>query len=379
MKEVQGYEWVTKPTLMLNGAIAKSNIQRIADKARRLGLQFRPHFKTIQSAELAEWFREVGVQKITVSSIEMATYFADNGWNDITVAFPVNVRAMAALNDLASRISLGILIADVSALPKLAAGLQHPVRAWIEVDTGYGRSGLPWDDALALAAAAEAIVQVPQLTFAGILGHGGYTYNSHGLNEILAAHEKDIQRLATAKSALLDAGFKDFETSTGDTPGCSRAENFEGADEIRPGNFVFYDIQQQQIGSCGFEQIAVALACPVVAVYPERNEVIVHGGGVHLGKDVLPRTAFGASYGAIALPKPGGWEMPEMGCYLRSISQEHGVAVLRPDLIQKIAVGDLLMVLPVHSCMSADLMENLYMVDGSDPQRPVRMMKSEKH
>ncbi|MBP6641079.1 MAG: hypothetical protein KA293_12380, partial [Bacteroidia bacterium] len=74
-----------------------------------------------------------------------------------------------------------------------------------------------------------------------------------------------------------------------------------------------------------------------------------------------------------------GWEMPEMGCYLRSISQEHGVAVLRPDLIQKIAVGDLLMVLPVHSCMSADLMENLYMVDGSDPQRPVRMMKSEKH
>ncbi len=378
MNEIPGWEWVTQPTLMLSAAIAKGNIRQMADKAQRLGLQFRPHFKTIQSAELAEWFRDVGVQKITVSSIEMATYFADNGWNDITVAFPVNVRAMAALNDLASRISLGILISDVSALPKLAAGLQHPVRAWIEVDTGYGRSGLPWDDAPALAAAAHAIAQVSQLSFAGILGHGGYTYNSHGLHEILAAHEKDIQRLATAKSALVAAGFKDFEASTGDTPGCSRAENFEGVDEIRPGNFVFYDIQQQQIGSCGFEQIAVALACPVVAVYPERNEAIIHGGGVHLGKDVLPRTAYGAIYGAIALPKPGGWEMPEMGCYVRSISQEHGVAVLRQDMIANIEVGDLLLVLPVHSCMAADLMERYHLIDSDDPQKPVLMMKSSK-
>jgi D-serine deaminase-like pyridoxal phosphate-dependent protein len=327
---------------------------------------------------LAEWFRAVGVRKITVSSIEMATYFAENGWDDITVAFPVNVRAMTALNDLASRISLGILIADVSALPKLAAGLQHPVRAWIEVDTGYGRSGLPWDDPSALISAANAIVQVPQLNFAGILGHGGYTYNSHGLAEILAAHEKDIKRLDSAKSALLAAGFEDFEASTGDTPGCSRADNFGGADEIRPGNFVFYDIQQQQIGSCGFEQVAVALACPIVAIYPERNEVVIHGGGVHLGKDVLHKSAYGSIYGLVSMPTADGWEMPEMGCWMRSISQEHGVAVMRADLIPKLSVGDLILVLPVHSCMAADLMECLHIVDSDDPQHPVRMMKALK-
>jgi len=30
--------------------------------------------------------------------------------------------------------------------------------------------------------------------------------------------------------------------SYGDTPSCSIAENFDEVDEIRPGNFVFYDV-----------------------------------------------------------------------------------------------------------------------------------------
>jgi D-serine deaminase-like pyridoxal phosphate-dependent protein len=137
-------------------------------------------------------------------------------------------------------------------------------------------------------------------------------------------------------------------------------------------------VQQQQIGSCGFETIAVALACPVVAIYPERNEVILHGGGVHLGKDVLQSQAYGPIYGRIALPKANGWEMPEMGCYLRSISQEHGVAVLRPDLIENLQIGDLLGVLPVHSCMCADLMEEYHLLDSENPQTPISMMKAGK-
>jgi len=32
-------------------------------------------------------------------------------------------------------------------------------------------------------------------------------------------------------------------------------------DEIRPGNFVFYDLMQYRIGSCSVGQIAVAMAC----------------------------------------------------------------------------------------------------------------------
>jgi D-serine deaminase-like pyridoxal phosphate-dependent protein len=378
MGNYAGWDWITEPTLLLDTGIAKENIRRMAEKARRLDLRFRPHFKTHQSAAISEWFRAEGVEAITVSSIGMATYFADAGWKDILIAFPVNVRALDAVNALASRVDLGILISDARALPRLAAGLQHKVQAWIEIDTGDGRSGFPWDDAAAIASAAGAIETIPLLQFAGLMGHAGYTYKSHGVDAIQSAHDEDISRLVAAKGRLEAMGFSGFKVSTGDTPAASRVENYAGADEIRPGNFVFYDVQQQQIGSCGFEQIAVALACPVVAVYPQRGEVIIHGGGVHLGKDSIYNPAYGQTYGRIALPRDGGWEMPEMGCFLRSISQEHGVAVVRDDLIGQIQVGDLIGVLPVHSCMTADLMERLYPVDATDPRKPYLMMKAER-
>lgn len=374
MEALDKWNWVMHPTLMVNTGIAKSNIKRMAEKAKRLGLRFRPHFKTHQSAEIGEWFREAGATCITVSSLQMARYFADAGWSDITVAFPVNVRAMPEINALASRIRLGILVSDVAVVGLLASGLQAAVDTWIEIDSGDGRSGFNWDDANGIVAAAQAISETPNLRFAGLLGHGGFTYKSVGLEAILSAHAMDLEKLLAAKEALQSAGWRDFQVSTGDTPACSRAETYAGVDEIRPGNFVFYDVQQQQIGSCGFEQIAVALACPVVAIYPHRSEVIIHGGGVHLGKDGLPNTPYGLVYGRIARLRENDWAMPEMGCYLRSISQEHGVAVLRPDFLKTLKIGELLAVLPIHSCMTADLMGALHPVDLPEGRSPIHMM-----
>ncbi len=76
-----------------------------------------------------------------------------------------------------------------------------------------------------------------------------------------------------------------LKLSVGDTPGCSLLPDFPGVDEIRPGNFVFYDAEQLEIGSCASNQIAVALACPIVARHPERNEVVLYGGAIHLSKE----------------------------------------------------------------------------------------------
>jgi D-serine deaminase-like pyridoxal phosphate-dependent protein len=68
--------------------------------AQKHSLAFRPHFKTHQSLELGNWFKDYGVTQITVSSLEMAEYFATQ-WNDITVAFPVNVLEINRINSLA--------------------------------------------------------------------------------------------------------------------------------------------------------------------------------------------------------------------------------------------------------------------------------------
>ena len=52
---------VTEPTMVLNEEVCKSNIARMAAKAKAANVVFRPHFKTHQSREIgserAEWIR----------------------------------------------------------------------------------------------------------------------------------------------------------------------------------------------------------------------------------------------------------------------------------------------------------------------------------
>jgi len=77
---------LTKPTLLLDVDKCKANIKKMAEKAMLNNIVFRPHFKTHQSHEIGQWFRDEGVSKITVSSVEMASYFAQKSWKDITIA-----------------------------------------------------------------------------------------------------------------------------------------------------------------------------------------------------------------------------------------------------------------------------------------------------
>jgi len=67
---------IQKPTLVLDKERCLRNIRKMAEKANKHNLHFRPHFKTHQSIEIGRWFRDFGVKAITVSSVEMAQYLA---------------------------------------------------------------------------------------------------------------------------------------------------------------------------------------------------------------------------------------------------------------------------------------------------------------
>ena len=112
---------------------------------------------------------------------------------------------------------------------------------------------------------------------------------------------------------------------------------------------------QSQIGSCTVDQISVAIACPVVAIHPERNEIIIYGGGVHFSKDRLEHPSHGTIYGLVVENKVEGWGALADQTFLTRISQEHGTIHAPDDFISNICLGDIIKILPIHSCMSADL------------------------
>ncbi|WP_245964554.1 alanine racemase [Rufibacter immobilis] len=354
---------ISEPTLLLHEQIARANIHRMAEKAKRQNVRLRPHFKTHQSRQVGEWFKVEGVTAITVSSAKMAQYFARHGWSDITIAFPLNRRQLSQIAELAQQINLGVTVTSADDVVFLREQLSVPVNIWVKADTGYGRTGIKTEDTAVLDAVLQEMVQTPQHTFSGFLAHAGHTYKARGKDAIAEIHAQTLAKMQALKERY-DAAWPDLQLSIGDTPSCSVMEDFSGMEEIRPGNFVFYDLMQHRIGSCRLEDIAVAMACPVVALHPDRNEVILYGGAVHFSKDALPQPDGSVLFGLVVLLTEDGWGAPLPATAVVSLSQEHGVVRTSPELFSQFKVRDLVGVLPVHSCLTADLMKGYTTLQG---------------
>jgi D-serine deaminase-like pyridoxal phosphate-dependent protein len=292
----------------------------------------------------------------------MAQYFATE-WDDITVAFPVNILEIDTINDLAGRITLNILIESEDSVKYLEKHLQYPVNFYIKINIGNNRAGFLHYDTVGIESLLKLSGNSNKLNFIGFLGHAGQTYKCRGNAEILRAHDEAKSKLVTLKEQFKDR-YPNIIASYGDTPSCSVAENFDGLDELRPGNYVFYDLMQTQIGSCHVDDIAVVLECPVVGVHKKQNELIIYGGGVHLSKDSMVDNEFGTIYGKLANKTDDGWNGLIPKAYLRGVSQEHGVVKVPEGDIDNYKVGDTVLVFPVHSCMTADLLKKYQTTHG---------------
>ena len=351
------------PTLFLDPVRCKKNIAKMAAKARRNNVAFRPHVKTHQSLAVARWLKEEGVAKITVSSLKMAAYFAQE-WDDITVAFPTNILEIETINTLAPKIQLNLCVEDIEVLEFLKNHLKAPVGIFLKMDIGYNRTGIAVDRFSLIDQLLSQMDQTPMLQFKGFLGHAGHSYQCRSKEAIETVHQTSKEKFLILKSHYQEQ-YPMLTLSYGDTPSCSVTEDFTGIDEIRPGNFIFYDLTQNIIGSNELDEIAVAMACPVVAKHPDRNEIVIYGGGVHLSKDRVEDPETGVIFGRIAEKKGSGWGACIPNMHLKSLSQEHGIVSVPKETMRDYAIGDLLWVLPVHSCMAADLMKEFHTPEGA--------------
>ncbi len=354
---------ITTPTLLLDEAKCRANMERMVARAGRLGVRLRPHFKTHQSRVVGGWFRDLGISTITVSSVEMAAYFADSGFTDISIAFPINLLEIPRVDELARRVQINCLVESVEAARALDTGIQGEVGVFVKVDTGYHRTGILSDNVNDIEAVLGIINVTTQLGLKGLLTHAGHSYTADSRQKILDIHLDSTARMRALKERY-SPRWSDLELSIGDTPTCSLADDFSGIDEIRPGNFVFYDIMQSGFGSCGMDDVAIALACPVVAKHASRNEVVVYGGAVHLSKEYVVDANGDKCFGLAVELGARGWSSPIEGARVVSLSQEHGVIAMGTNLFNQLNVGDTIGILPVHACLTANLMKGYVTLEG---------------
>lgn len=344
---------IDKPTLFLDEIRCKHNIKKMAEKASHTNCIFRPHFKTHQSLEVARWIREYGVTGATVSSTQMAKYFQQDGWNDFTIAFPFYPGMTKDLIQLEKSSTLRLFIHSTENIDLLDQTLSNPYKFYIEIDAGYSRSGISFEDTGKISSIINYAKQSKLAEFHGFYIHDGRTYKARGkkeIEQIIAPSLKALRKLKTQ--------FPYAKTSLGDTPSASVLKDFEGIDELTPGNFIFYDWMQANISSCTPDEIAVYVQLPVAQSISNGNRAIVHGGAVHLSKDFITFNGK-QNFGQLFVYSGNS---PEIftDSYLSALSQEHGTVSGFNSYPNK----EYITVYPIHSCLTANLFDRYVLTSG---------------
>jgi D-serine deaminase-like pyridoxal phosphate-dependent protein len=237
---------------------------------------------------------------------------------------------------------------------------------FLKVDCGYHRAGVDPGSAESVRLAL-AIARSPSVHFQGLLTHAGHSYHARNIEEIRELAAEETACLTRFRARLAKEGFGEVMRSVGSTPTMSVVDRFEDVDEVRPGNYVFYDAFQATIGSCRREDCAVSVLATVIGSYPDRRQAIIDAGALALSKDLGPDHVdpqFG--YGMVC-----DTDLRPLPMRLVALSQEHG----KLEAVSPPAVGTRLRIIPNHSCLTAAMYEVYHVVqkgDVVDEWRPVR-------
>ena len=342
------------PALLLHAAVVERNVERMAERARQLGVRLRPHVKTHKCLELGRLQQRHGAHGITVATLVEAAAFARAGFADITWAFPIDPSHIAPARRVTAQtgVTLRVVVDELATAEALAGSGLH---VWLKVDCGYHRAGVDPAAPYALAVAQE-LGRERGLIFDGVLSHSGHAYRTTSRREAAEVAEGERGVMVGFAERLRHAGIPVREVSVGSTPAMVAADRLDGATEARPGNYVFYDRTMVLIGSCEPADVGVTVLASVVSHQPGASHLVVNAGALELSKDAGPSHVGPAAMGAVR-------GHPELT--VATLSQEHGVIRAEsPAVLEgRFRVGEQVEIVPNHSCLTAALFDEYHVVE----------------
>lgn len=340
------------PAVIVDLDIAERNIKRMAGLARQAGVKLRPHIKPHKSVYFARKQLAAGAQGVTVAKISEAEVMVDHGIQDILIAYSiVGEEKLSRLRRLRER---GAHIITTVDSVEVARGLaqvgtpEHPMPVLIEVDSGMHRGGCqPGSDTLRLG---QQVQTFKSLVLQGLFTYGGGIYGSSSREE-LEAHAAHEARLLRETAALLeDNGIPVQVVSGGSTPAAFALDKMEGVTEIRPGNYVFFDVSGLSLGIATPDDCSLRILATVVSV-PLPGYATLDAGSKTLTTDLAGRAQ---GYGYIV-------GMPDV--HLVKLNEEHGYLRYDPA-VRELRVGDRVEIIPNHACVVPNLSGRIYGIRG---------------
>jgi D-serine deaminase-like pyridoxal phosphate-dependent protein len=345
------------PALLIDLDVMERNLRRVAEYTKTHGLRLRPHTKTHKIPALARMQLASGAIGLTVAKVGEGEVMMAAEPLDLLVAFPVvGQTKLKRLIPLARKTRVTVSLDSLFAAQQIAEAAQHAkvtIGVLAEVDVGLGRVGVPPGEELRHL--VQGIQQLPGLMFEGIAFFPGHV------------RKLDENGLATLRQVgvLIQQILNEFRrvgievriVSGGSTPTLFHSHELPGLTEIRPGTYIYNDMNTVRSGGCRIDDCAASILMTVVST-AHPGQMIVDGGSKTFSSD-LPMNASERTFGRVV-------EAPE--CVFHNMNEEHGFIDIH-NAGRSFTVGDRVRLIPNHICPAVNLHERVYGIRGGEVEQ----------
>jgi len=325
------------PSILIDLDIMENNIAAMQKRCDDLGIQFRPHIKTHKIPAIAQKQIDAGAVGLACQKVSEAEVFVDAGFTDIQIPYNiVGAKKTRRLAELAKRADVTVTVDSKVVVDGIASAAQEvgsTIHMMVELVALNKRTGTTPEDAFDLA---QHIVNTDNLHFAGIM--------------IYPSVAQIRERLQKTLSLLANANIEVEMVSGGGSGAILESHLIPELTEMRVGTYVFWDWGSVSKGWASFDDCAMRIRATVVSAN-EKSRVILDSGS----KTVNAETLDGLFGYIVEYPK----------ARLHQVNEEHGyVDFTECDTVPN--VGDIIHIIPVHTCVVTNLHNQIYGIRGDE-------------
>jgi len=351
-------ENIDTPSILIDYEKLEKNIKDMQSFANTNNLAIRPMIKTHKIPEIAKMQINNGALGITCAKIGEAEIMAEAGIEDIFIAYEIVSKSkVERLIDLNGRIRLTVAVDSIYGVDILNDAFRNKdvrIKVMIEINSGLNRCGL--ENFQEIYELAKYINEKDNVELVGIFTHAGHVYG--------ATDEKQVERIGREEGRLLvdinkylnSKGINLKTLSTGSTPTARISGRIPGINEVRPGNYVFYDATQHLLGVVDAERCALTVIATVISK-PSDDRAVIDAGSKTLGLD---KGAHGVSniegYGIVKNFN---------GVTIERLSEEHGILKIENEG-KNLKIGDRVEIIPNHACTVINLFDEAYITKDQE-------------
>jgi D-serine deaminase-like pyridoxal phosphate-dependent protein len=343
-------ESIPTPSIVIEARIVGQNLARMAAYAKERGLNVRPHTKTHKSVKLARMQLEQGAVGLTVAKAGEAQAMSAARPNvDLVMAYPAvdagrcHMLARLAVEGHTIRVAIDSKVAADS-LADAARASETTIGILVDLDVGLHRTGV--QSPRASLELAQHVGRQRGLRLDGIMIYPGHIW-SKSSDQVPALRAVDAL-VCEAVTLWQKHGLAAPIVSGGSTPTAFQSHHITHLTEIRPGTYIFNDMNSVAGGFCALDDCAARIVCTVISdAVP--GQVVIDAGSKTLSSD-RRHDSPDAGFGHIV-------EFPD--ARITRLSEEHGqVDVRHCDRAPN--VGQRVTVIPNHICPCINLQTQVF-------------------